>query len=188
MTKNKHLKALHNRLPMLGITGNFLFVLPVNQVMSGLAVEATPTHIYYWRYLIPLYDKIDFLHFGIAERIWSHSSSESLDMHFSESGISEKCIIAPNGSLDEVISYCETVSSDNDYAQKALGLSHIMKGDWIRAEKELKKLRDTRKLSPGSMTMQGIEELVTLLTTVPGGAKELLHQWITENKRKFRLS
>src|SRR5260221_1717029 len=48
---------------------NYFYKPPITHVMCGFACERPPSGAYIWKYALPLYDRLEFLHLGLADRL-----------------------------------------------------------------------------------------------------------------------
>jgi hypothetical protein len=68
---SKQLSRLHG----FQKAGAFYIGLCNDDVISGYCLDASPNNIYLWKFILPCYDNLDFLHLSLGERIFSVTRS-----------------------------------------------------------------------------------------------------------------
>jgi len=64
-------RRVKNAAKKLGLfpSGNFLIGTRNKDIMSGLAIDATPSSIYIWTFVLPSFDDVTFMHMSLGERV-----------------------------------------------------------------------------------------------------------------------
>lgn len=113
------------------VNGNFLIGGRNNDVISGFAIDATPSAVYIWTFLLPAFDDITFFHMSLGER--------TIDLGLSEYPLEEalKNVWKPISDVREagdIIRHLESEQVSGEYAKWTRFLCLVRLGKFDEAE------------------------------------------------------
>lgn len=187
MKKEAAAKVL-SRLPGFRKVGSYYIGTCNRDVISGYSLDAPPGGIYISRFILPTYDKIEFLHMGLGRRVAlfprNAAASGSTDLslllgrdwqHFS-------------GARDcqSLVTYLDRERVEGDYCQWVKYLSHVRVGDLESANW----LEHQWQSSPGFPKVQLVAQNMKTVLEVKrrsgwNGVQELLAEWSEQAVAKF---
>jgi hypothetical protein len=155
------------------------------EVISGYALDAPPGSLCVWRFVLPAYDRIQFLHLSLARRVAEYFADQEVT---APPGASLESVLRDDWAEASRIrdaaslsTYLQQEQYAGAYPRWALYLTHVWNGD-IQAAEQLE--------SEGFPTLQLITENAAALIQAKRdlgwpGARELLTRWSAETSSKF---
>ncbi|WP_042143473.1 MULTISPECIES: hypothetical protein [unclassified Pseudoalteromonas] len=96
MNKKKLTKLILKEFPTFSNSGDYIFVNPLEHILSGFLIEKTRRGIYIWRFIYPLFDCNEHLSLLYSDRLdvskFYINSSELSDKDISDKDISDKVL------------------------------------------------------------------------------------------------
>lgn len=123
------------------VKGSFLIGVRSKDVISGLAIDAAPSAIYIWTFVLPAFDDVAFMHMALGERVIDLSSCEYP---------LEQALTNVWGSIHsirdagDIISYLETEEIVGEYAKWTRFICLARLGNFDQAEEMLGAVKDLR--------------------------------------------
>jgi hypothetical protein len=176
-------------LPGFRKLGSFYIGACNQEVISGYALDSPPGGVYVWRFILPAYDRIDFLHMSLGERIAqfprNRDASDSTDLD----------VLLKNDWQDfsnardcrSLMAYLDRKQVVGDYCQWTRYLTYARVGDLESAGR----LELQWQSSPGSSPrLQLVAQSMKVVLEVKGrsgwsGVQELLTEWSKYTVTKF---
>jgi len=187
MYKKAVAKALSS-LPGFRKLGSFYIGTCNQEVISGYALDAPPGGVYISRFILPAYDRHDFLHMGLGGRIAQFPQSTAA------SDLTDLDLLLKNDWQDfsnardcrSLVAYLDRERVVGDYCQWTRYLTYARVGDLESADR----LELQWQSSPGPATLQLITQNVKAVLEVKErsgwtGVKELLTEWSEHTVKKF---
>jgi hypothetical protein len=190
MRKKNVAKILHN-LPGFSRKGLFFLGTCNDEVIGGYCLDAQPNNIYIWKFVLPSYDNLDFLHLSLGKRILTFPHDEDKageDAHiqdFLRRDWSELCRVNNSESL---IGYMNSEGLDGTYAAWVRFLTHIHLREFSTAEQIYRGVGVAEKFSALRAISQSFKELSE--AEKRGGWESclvLLDVWVSNTKRRLSL-
>lgn len=164
----------------LRVKGNFLIAVHTKDVVSGIAIDAPPSSIYLWTFVLPTYDDLSFLHMSYGHRVATcagseHCLSEAYDVYSRR--------VRGVDTAKDLVAYLDKENIQGDNGIWVRLISHIRSGDLLAAETTLK------KLSAMPMHKETERKLSILETSFSGGgllaAQDILEDWERNSAKLF---
>lgn len=127
MNKNDAAKAL-TRMTGFKKSGSFYIGTCNDSVIAGYGLDAPPGAIYIWRFALPSYDNIEFLHFGLGKRILTlpqGSSGVGEKVDFANFLLRDWSTFSEVNDCERLIGYINAEELAGAYALWARFLTHI---------------------------------------------------------------
>lgn len=121
----------------LRVKGNFLIALHTADVVSGIAIDAPPSSIYLWTFVLPTYDDLSFLHMSFGHRVATCAGSGRC---FSEAYAVYSRKMLGVASAKDLVAYLDAESIQGDNGMWVRIISHVRAGDLPSAEAALRRL------------------------------------------------
>lgn len=187
MNKKSVAKVLSSLPGFKNISGYYIGTCN-REVVSGYALDAPPGGIYIWRFVVPAYDRIDFLHMNLGGRIAQFSRSEA-DSRSNDLGILLKNdwqSFANVRDCQSLLAYMEQEKCEGDYCQWATYLTYVRTGRLESASR----LENQWRSSPGFPRVQSVAQHMKAVLEVKersgwNGVQELLTEWSEHTVAKF---
>ena len=187
MNKQAIAKVLSS-LPGFRKLGSFYIGACNQEVISGYALDSPPGGVYVWRFILPAYDRIDFLHMSLGERIaqfpQNRAASDSTDLD----------LLLKNDWQDfsnardcrSLMAYLDRERVVGDYCQWTRYLTYAKVGDLESADR----LELQWQSALGSLRLQLVAQNMKAVLEVKGrsgwsGVQELLTEWSEHTVKKF---
>lgn len=159
------------------VRGNFITVVNTDDVVSGFAIDASPTHIYMWTFILPAFDKLDFLHMSLGDRI----------LDFNEESVNFETLLSQHPELfsiqdaDQLLLYLDRRNPPGDYATWTRLLCLVRLGRF----EEVNEILPLAKEAAVSNDMKLRYEELVFTFKVKGGsaAQDLLKNWSLTTKK-----
>jgi hypothetical protein len=175
-------------LPGFRKLGSFYIGTCNQEVISGYALDAPPGGVYISRFILPAYDRIDFLHMGLGKRIAQFlrhgAASDSTDLD----------LLLKNDWQDfssaydcrSLMAYLDREKVVGDYCQWTRYLTYARVGDLESAGR----LELQWQSSPGSSRVRLVAQNMQVVLEAKGrsgwnGVQELLAEWSERTVAKF---
>lgn len=118
--------------------GNFYIGVCNDSVVSGYSLDVTPDAIYIWRFVLPSYDNVEFLHMTLGKRIITlpkrgEVSGEKVDL--SSFLRRDWSSFSEVDSCEDLIKYIDVEGLESTYALWVKYLTHIRCKDFEAAER-----------------------------------------------------
>jgi len=124
-------------LPGFRKSGTYYIGVCNDDVIAGYCLDAPPTSIYVWRFVIPSYDNIDFLHMALGKRVLTlphtqNGSGDDIDI----TGFLLRDWVEFSRIRDRIdlISYIDHEALEGTYALWVRYITYIKNRDFIKAE------------------------------------------------------
>ncbi len=175
-------------LPGFRKLGSFYIGTCNQEVISGYALDAPPGGVYISRFILPAYDRIDFLHLSLGERIAqfprNKAASDSTDLGL----LLKKDWQDFSNARDcrSLMAYLDREQIVGDYCQWTRYLTYTRVGDLESASR----LELQWQSSSGSPRLQLVAQNMKAVLEVKGrsgwpGVHELLTKWSEHTATKF---
>lgn len=187
MNKKAVAKVLSS-LPGFRTVGPYYIGTCNREVIAGYALDAPPGGVYISRFILPAYDRIEFLHMGLGKRIAQFSRNEAA------SDSADLDLLLKNDWQDfsnacdcrSLIAYLDREQVVGDYCQWTRYLTYASVGDLESAGR----LELQWKYSPGAPRLQLIAQNMKEVLEVKNqsgwiGVQELLAKWSEHTVTKF---
>lgn len=158
------------------VFGNFLFAIENYDVISGLVIDAPPSRLHLWTFILPAFDEISFLHMGLGERLSPAGGGNYFDqaLNFYKEQLGN---VVTAGDL---IHNLECRKLQGFYAKWARLLCHVRIGEFSDAELLMSEL-DTIRL-PDNVRKQLFNMRFALDNGGWLATQQLLNQWAIGNR------
>lgn len=158
------------------------------EVVSGYALDVPPGGIYVWRFVVPAYDRIDFLHLSLGTRIAQFSRKETgsrsndLDALLKNDWQS----FANVRDCQSLLAYMEQERCEGDYYQWVRYITYIRTGSLESASR----LEAQWQSLPGFPRVQSVAQHMKAVLDVKersgwNGVQQLLTEWSKHTVAKF---
>jgi len=168
--------------------GPFYIGICNEEVVSGYVLDAPPDGVSIWRFILPAYDRIEFLHMGLGKRIAEFFDADRAPVS------SELELMLKNDwetfskaqDARSLVHYLDSEKVDGDYCEWAKFLTCVRLG-----ELEIASTYETQwRHSPHFPRVQLIEHNLKLVheakeRTGWNGVQELLSDWSKQTVEKF---
>jgi len=175
-------------LPGFRKLGSFYIGTCNQEVISGYALDAPPGGVYISRFILPAYDRIDFLHMSLGERIAqfprNRSVSDSTDLDLLVKTDWQELSNARD--CRSLMVYLDREKVAGDYCQWTRYLTYVRVGDI----KSAGGLELQWQSSPGPARLPLIAQNIKAVLEVKersgwNGVQALLTKWSEDTVRKF---
>jgi hypothetical protein len=174
-------------LPGFRKLGSFYIGTCNQEVISGYALDAPPGGIYIWRFILPAYDRIEFLHMSLGKRIAEFSRDGASDSKDLDILLKNDWQDFSNASDSRsLVDYLDREQVGGDYSQWTRYLAYVRVGDFESAVR----LELQWQSSPGFPKIQLLAEDVQVVLATKersgwNGVQELLTQRAERTVTKF---
>ena len=182
--------------PDLGVVDRFLYFQPVEKILCGFVYEQSREADFVWRYALPLYDKLPFLHLAFGDRIRSWIKLESRAPGPREKvvrflGVVDELETEVRGLRDpenflRVAEQPERIK--NPWVRRGAALTHIVIGNRDAAASHLLMLIEGGQIDKLANFREEISLVYGNLMRGIEHARMLLEDWEMSTKRKYSLS
>ena len=154
------------------IKGDFLIASRTADVVSGIAVDAAPSSIYLWIFVLPTYDDHSFLHMSLGHRV---ATCKGAGDCLSEAYGAYSQKLDGVASAKNLLAYIDSERIVSEYGMWVKYISYIRTGDALAASHMLEEL-----LLPSvpRLIRQRVERVNS--SVLAGGivaAQSLLEEW-----------
>jgi hypothetical protein len=183
----KSVAKVLSSLPGFKNAGGFYFGICNREVISGYVLDAPPGGLYIWRFILPIYDRIDFLHMALGKRIAQFSPNETA------SSPTDVALLLKHDwegfsnvrDCQSLLAYLDREQLEGDYSQWARYLTHIRCGELGAADR-----MENRWQSSGFPRVQLVVQSMQMVLDAKGrsgwnGVQELLTEWSERTVEKF---
>lgn len=152
------------------VNGGFLVALHTADVVSGLAIDAAPSSLYLWTFILPTYDDHSFLHMSLGKRVANCDLGEGC---LAEAYDAYKREIGEVRSAEDMIRYIDGEGIGGAYARWVKYISTVRAN---LAEPSAFMLED---FSSSSVAIRQRAERINvpLSSGDMAGARRLLDEW-----------
>lgn len=167
-------------------SGNFYIKICTPEIISGYCLDTPPGGMYLWRFVLPSFDRLDFLHLSLGERLFFLENGEKIDESVIEL-IEKDCSALEKMHDPESISeYLVEREIRGDYSDWVKFLCSIRAGSLNHAEDLFKDLK-SRHSFPNILFLK--ESFILLEDAIASGGwisgRALLQQWSEKNVSQF---
>jgi hypothetical protein len=181
VTKKSVVEVL-STLPGFRNVGGFHIGLCNPQVISGYAVDAPPGGIYVWRFILPVYDRVEFLHMSLGKRIARFSGSQT------NSSLTDLELLLANDwqgfssvrDCQSLLSYLDRERVEGEYGEWTRYLTYVRVGD-LNSATRLQLQWQSSSAPPPNLQM--VQEAKA--RSGWNGVQELLTEWSEHTLTKF---
>lgn len=114
--------------------GSFLVGIRNKDVVSGFSIDAPPSGLYVWTFVLPAFDDIAFMHMSLGERVIDTILSE----YPIESALKNAwSSISEIRRADQIVDYIESRKISGEYAEWTLFICLVRLGRFGEAENML---------------------------------------------------
>lgn len=172
--------------------GSFFLGVCDREVISGYALDAPPGGLYVWRFALPAFDRIEFLHLSLGTRIAEFPSGDEAQGSTDELERLVSLLREDWKDLSSVrhasslLDYMKQRQRSGEYSQWATYLAHIRNGDLCAAQE----LESEWRAGDWSPRIRSVAESMQTLSQVKDrsgwrGVDALLTEWSTLTLSKF---
>lgn len=167
-------------LPGFRARGSYFLGTCNSEVLSGYALDAPPSGIYISRFVLPAFDRIEFLHMGLGTRIAQFSQTKSTlnsdDLSLLLKNDWQRLSIVRD--CQSFVTYLDSEQVEGDYCQWAKYLAYIRAGNVEAAMR----VEYQWQSSPGFPRVQMITRNMTAVLEAKkisgwSGVQRLLAEW-----------
>lgn len=186
MNKKAAAKVLSS-LPGFRKLGSFYIGTCNREVVSGYVLDAPPGGIYVWRFVVPAYDRIDFLHMGLGKRIAqlppNGAAPDSTDLGLQLKNDWQSFTNVRD--CQSLVAYLDGEQVQGDYCQWTRYLTYVRVGDLESAGR-----LELQWQSSGSPRVQLVAQNMRVVLEAKersgwNGVQELLTEWSERTVTKF---
>jgi hypothetical protein len=185
--KKAAIKKILGDMPGFRRHGSFFIGNCNDSVLSGYCLDSPAECLYIWRFILPSYDNIEFLHLALGKRILSISKgtpSVGVDVaDFLQRDWVEFCKVKDTASF---VSYLDEENFEGAYIGWAKYLTYIWRKEFSRAERILSE----------SDTLADFSKLKVIATNFAilsrkfqeqgwSGCEALLDDWVLKTKSTY---
>jgi hypothetical protein len=184
---NKTVASVLSRLPGFRTLAPYYIGTCNREVIAGYALDAPPGGLYISRFVLPAYDRIDFLHLSLGKRIAQFPRSEAnsslpdLDLQLK----SDWDGFLKTRDCQSLVAYLDQEHVEGDYCQWTRYLTYVKTGDFesaLRLEFRLSS-SNSRRVQLVAQNMQ--VALETKAQSGWSGLQGLLTEWSELTVAKF---
>lgn len=187
MNKKAAAKVLSS-LPEFRTLGPYYIGTCNREVISGYALDAPPGGVYISRFILPAYDRIDFLHMGLGRRIAQFSRNEAASSS-NDLGLllkSDWQRFSRAHDCQSLVAYLDREQVEGDYCEWVKYLTYVRGGDVESANR----MEHEWQSSPGFPRVQLVAQNMKAVLEVKGrtgwkGVQGLLAEWSEQAVAKF---
>jgi hypothetical protein len=187
MKKNAITKILLNTLG-LKKKGAFFIGTCNDSVIAGYGLDEAPSATYIVRFALPSYDNVEFLHFGLGERMLTLPTGNDMvgDVNLSDFLQRDWSTFSKVNDCGSLIKYLDEEKVEGTYALWTRYLTHIRCGDFDAAERLYGDEGVAKKLSELQAISKSFAELIEVKSR--SGWEDclaLLDEWRRKTKAAF---
>jgi hypothetical protein len=186
MNKNVVSKTLA-KMPGFKKSGSFYIGTCNDNVIAGYGLDAPPSAVYIWKFALPSYDDVEFLHFGLGKRILTlpQGNDTAGDIDLSDFLQRDWSAFFKVNDCESLIRYIDVEKLGGTYALWARYLTDIRCKDFDAAER----LQGDAGVAKKFSELQAISKQFADLSEVRNrrgweGCSALLDEW----QRKTRAA
>lgn len=177
------------KLPGFRRNGYFYLGTCNADVLAGYCIDAPPSGIYIWRFAIPAYDNVEFLHMTLGQRILAFSYSElsgTALSNVSEHVSQDWAKFSELRDRRSLISYIQNKAFDGHYASWTKFITSVRDRDFAKAsELEAEFLTDATHVST-SLVGRNVDSLFQAKSENGWeGAFDLLDAWSKKSVARY---
>lgn len=188
MSKAALVRCLEKEHPHLRRHGDFYYFREAEAAIQGFALDAAPNGTTVLTFVMPLFDKIEFLHLGLSFNVLEagplNAAPSLLCSEIVHKLESEALMERPLDTMGDVASYARRADQRGIYPRWCLALFACTEGDLGSAENIVRGLMDETNNGEIFPT-RGLAELSRALEESPGQIPMMLENWKAGNKRAF---
>lgn len=186
MNKRKLDKAF-SRVHRFVKSGPFYIGTCNQEVVTGYCLDAAPSCSYIWRFALPAYDNIEFLHLSLGGRIASYSKDEGVqEADLIELLNSDWCLLSGLQDSESLIRYIDREMFSGTYALWTRYLVHIWRKEFNAAETMHNNDGIAQKFAEMRAISGSFEELSKIIDTGSWQATiERLSEWSHKTASTF---
>jgi hypothetical protein len=180
-----------SRLPGFRKIGNFYIGTCNDDILSGYCVDAPPTNVYIWKFVLPAYDGVEFLHLSLGKRILDIKPSKNendnkASIELSQFLLNDWVELSLVKKRKDLNSYIAANNLDSGYALWVQYLTYIRDREFDRAE-QLEHILSTDKRFPGSTMVADNFCSLSQVKRDHGweGCFSLLNTWLHRTKTAY---
>lgn len=160
----------------LTVIGDFIICFWNEHVVSGIAVDGTPTATYLWLFLLPMYDDLTFFHMTLGERVVKCEEAQECFQQAHE--IYEKSIKDIKTPTD-IVEYLDRRGIEGNYSKFVRYLSYIREGNHHAAEEYY---REVPELATWRVCRDRMQTIMTIKSNEGWlGVERKLDEWVGRN-------
>lgn len=182
--------------PSFRVSNGHFYITPVEHILCGFVYEKARGGSYVWRYALPLYDHVDFVHLTFGERLpppaGNRTTENTLSANDAEGFIRWIGPVEASTSawrdIRNFLCFAESrLYLANPWIQRGHAMTLIMLGRGAEAESELQALLKT----PGTETIahfrDDLIEILAALSRSVDDAQQCLLRWEAETKARLGI-
>src|SRR5688500_603721 len=187
MNKRAVAKVL-SALPGFRVFGPFYIGVCNKEVISGYALDAPPGEICIWRFILPAYDRTEFLHMSLGSRVAQFALDENapatadlglqLENDWREFSTTRDC--------RHLLAYLDRERIEGDYCRWTRYLTHVKLGDVESAHRLELELQSSSGSPRVQLVAQNLRPLLEAKQRSGwDGVQTLLNEWSEQTVAKF---
>lgn len=187
MNKRGAAKVLSS-LPEFRTFGPYYIGTCNRDVISGYVLDAPPGGIYIARFILPAYDRIDFLHMGLGKRIAQFPRNEATSAS-ADLGLllrSDWQLFSSARDCESLVTYLNGERVEGDYCQWAEYLTYVRVGDLESANRVERQWQSSQGFPRVQLVAQNMKVVLEVKERSGwSGVQELLAEWSERTVGKF---
>jgi hypothetical protein len=175
-------------LPGFRVSGPFYIGVCNREVISGYVLDAPPGEISIWRFIVPAYDKLEFLHMSLGSRVVQFALDENAPVT-TELGLQLKNDWQSFSSTQDcrtLLTYLDQERVEGDYCRWTRYLTHVKIGDFDSANRLESQLQSSSEPPRVQLVAQNIRPVLEAKQhTGWNGVQRLLSEWSDQTIARF---
>jgi hypothetical protein len=144
-------------------------------IVSGLLVDKYPSDVYISSFILPVFDKLDFISWGLGRRIIHSSINVNAEIECSDAVKSYLSDIFPVKSAEDLVKYLEVSKKDGFYPIWVRYISSLRLGNLEGAKKYL---NDEKKSELHPSVLQRLAQIEPFVISGDrAGVSNVLNEW-----------
>jgi len=175
------------RVGALKRNGSFYIGTCNDAVIAGYALDAPPSAIYIWKFVLPTYDDIEFLHLSLGRRIMTLTQTDGTNPEELDGFIRRDWRqFSEVSNVENLVDYIETEGFEGTYADWVRYLTHIKQQEFDLAERLHGNAQATKRFSELQTISKQFHALLRA-KELEGweGCASLLDEWVKKTKATF---
>lgn len=178
------------KLPGFRKRGPFFVGTCNDNVIAGYSIDAPPSHTYVWRFVLPSYDRNEFLHMALGKRVVALPRVD--DQNGPDAASLSAILVEDWAHLKDVreagdlLSYIEKEDLEGEYVGWTKYLTYIKQGRFEEAETLGEGLRSDPSFPRVALVANNLKSLSESMSKAGwDGAQHLLAEWGRETTATF---
>lgn len=161
----------------------------------GYALDVSPTWLYVWKCMIPLYDPVPFLNLSLSHRIGEPAHLTDQDGHpkrdmdklaaFVLDVVEHNPLDDRRSNPEELLACIGDTDAIDLYLRKIRGFARSYIGDFSGARSDLEIVSDAYIANPSQTILVGADQILALLISNRNDAQAKLEEWERDKRQHF---